>query len=197
MAGSVQFVTRSRRVAHMPEWASEFNELVEHVSDSGLLAEVAHRLRFSYKRGFGMLDLAVFFAALACGNSKGGIRGFRTSIRAFAMRLVAIAGRHCVATSASVSPALDASDRIADLDNQVARLLGADAQVQELCRSPLVQARDAHGQAWPCSISTRVSRLCASARCPRTRTCHHRGDGLRHCARQAIRVVLAAKPRSA
>lgn len=148
MAGSVQFVTRSRRVAQMPEWASEFSELVQHATDSALFAEVARRLRFSYKRGFGMLDLAVFFVALACGYSKGGIRGFRSSIHACAVRLAAIAGRRCLPTSASVSRGLSAAERIADLDQQLAWVLSAGAQVQALCRSPLVQARDAHGLGW-------------------------------------------------
>ena len=148
MAGSVQFVTRSRRVAQMPEWASEFTELVEHATESGLLAEVARRLRFSYKRGFGMLDLAVFFVALACSYSKGGIRGFRSSIQACAVRLAAISGRRCLPTSASVSRGLYAAERIADLDPRLAWVLSAGAHVQALCRSPLVQARDAHGLGW-------------------------------------------------
>ena len=148
MAGSVQFVTRSRRVAQMPQWASEFAELVQHCGDSGLFTEVARRLRFSYKRGFGVLDLTVFFMALACGYNKGGIRGFRAGIQACAVRLAAIAGRHCLPTSASVSRGLCAAERIANLDQEVAWLLGAGAQVQALCRSPLAQARDAHGLGW-------------------------------------------------
>ncbi len=148
MASSVQFVTRSKRQSHMPEWTPEFAELVEHVSTTGLLAEAAKRLRFAYKRGFPVLDLVVFFLTLACGYSNGGIRGFRTKIKGCAVRLAAIAGRASLPTSASVSRALHAADRIADLDSQIAWLLSAGAEVQTLVRSALVQTRDAFGSAW-------------------------------------------------
>ncbi len=148
MASSVHFVTGSKRQSHMPEWTPEFAELVEHVSATGVLAEAGRRLRFAYKRGFPALDLVVFFLTLACGSSTGGIRGFRTKINACAVRLAAIAGRARLPTSASVSRALHAADRIADLDQQIAWLLSTGAQVQMLVRSALVQTRDAFGAAW-------------------------------------------------
>ena len=68
MASSVQFVTRSKRQSHMPEWTPEFAELVEHISTTGVLAGAAKRLRFAHKRGLPVLALGVFFLTLACGT---------------------------------------------------------------------------------------------------------------------------------
>ena len=148
MAGSVKFVTRARRVAQLPVWTPEFTELIQHVSESGLLAELACRLRFSYKRGFEIKDLAVFFVALACGHSNGGIRDFCESIDHCTKRLAAIAGRKTMPSSTSVSRGLWAAGRIKDLDQGLAWALSEGAQVKALCRSPLVQFRDAYGNYW-------------------------------------------------
>ena len=142
MAGSVKFVTRARRVVQLPSWASEFTELVQHLTEAGLFAELARRLRFSYKRGFEIRDLAVFFLALACGHSKGGIRQFRTSIEPFVVRLAAIAARESMPGSSSVSRGLHAASRVVDLDQGLTWLLCDGSQVMDLCRSPLVQSRD-------------------------------------------------------
>jgi len=148
MAGLARIVTRSRKAAEMPQWTAAYVDLMHFAAQGDLLTKVSQQLRFLWRRGYGMLDLVAFFLALSCGYSAGGIRGFGTQVKGCSRRLAAIAGRCSLMTSASVSRALCAADRIADMDAQVAWLLREGASVKQLVRAAVVQTRDAWGQQW-------------------------------------------------
>ncbi len=146
MAGNVRIVTRAARTSKMPDWSDEYVDLVEHTSAS--FEEIGRRLRFCSRRGYQVVDLAVLFLAMLCGYSKGGIAGFRKQVRGCMARLAAVAGLRGLPSQPAVARALQSADRIAELDENLAWLLSADAGVQALVRSPLVQELDAHGQRW-------------------------------------------------
>ena len=95
-----------------------------------------------------MIDLLLFFLLMAVGYRDGGIRGFRKQIKNCALRLAGMAMRSKLLTPSSVSRALQATDRIDDLDKKTAWLLSEGASVRELACSQSVQTRDANGDYW-------------------------------------------------
>jgi len=149
MARSPRFVTSSKqREAPLPAWASTFDSLCRYLLPSDILKKISNFMRFSYKRGYPMIDLLLFFLLMAVGYHTGGISGFRKQIKPCALRLAAMAMRAKLLTASSISRALQAAERIDDLNGKTAWLLSEGASVCELACSPLVQTRDAHGDYW-------------------------------------------------
>ena len=187
MAGLARIVTHSRKAAEMPQWTAAYVDLTDFAAQQGLLTQVSQQLRFLWRRGYGMLDLVTFFLALSCGYSAGGIRGFGGQIKGCARRLAAIAGRRDLMTSASVSRALRAADRIENMDAQVAWLLREGAAVKQLVSAAAVQTRDALGQQWMVlDFDPKV--------CPQRQRALPEGDELPPARRRAAPLCAAGYP---
>lgn len=151
MARSSIFVHKSKRKqAPLPDWTLVVAAQAQFTLEHGLLHKVADVLRFDSKRGFQFADLCVFFLIFTAAQTKGGIRGFREhlKIKGYADRLAAMFLRDALQTSSSVSRALNAADRIPDLDQKVAWLLSHGADVHSLLGQPVARHRDAVGTGW-------------------------------------------------
>ena len=138
---------RPQGSARLPDWAAEFALLVGYLDRTGLLAQLAERLRVPRQGGYSGLDIALFLLAFACWPKRRSIDKFSLDCMGFRSRLAAIGGRSAWPTASSVSRLLSVADRC-DLDAFGAWVLGPGSGTETLVGHSLAQTRDTHGKSW-------------------------------------------------
>ena len=138
---------RPQGSARLPDWAAEFALLVGYLDRTGLLAQLAERLRVPRQGGYSGLDIALFLLAFACWPKRRSIDKFSLDCMGFRSRLAAIGGRSAWPTASSVSRLLSVAD-CCDLDAFGAWVLGPGSGTETLVGHSLAQTRDTHGKSW-------------------------------------------------
>lgn len=138
---TIRRVDRSR----LPEWAGEYVAIVHYLQQSGLLEQLAERLRLA-RAGYSGFDIALYLLAFFCWGRSSSLSTFGAEASGWGPQLAAVAGRSQWASASSVSRALAVADRC-DLDAFGAWLLGPGSGGGALLADPLAMATDTQGRA--------------------------------------------------
>ena len=145
--GSVQVTYKATDEARIPDSLTEGAAVLMDLRRRGTKKAVGERLRIRRQGGYSAFDVWVLLLLFFTTGASEGVRPFWDWLRPFMLQMAALAGRRKLASPSSVSRALNAVEPELLRDTS-SWLLAGVSEIDQVLLHPLVQTRDACGNAW-------------------------------------------------